>query len=32
VRGTPTFFINGTLATGNDWTQLQPQLRAAGAR
>jgi len=32
VRGTPTFFVNGTLATGSDWTQLQPQLRAAGAR
>ncbi len=32
VKGTPTFFINGKLATGSDWTLLQPQLRAAGAR
>jgi protein-disulfide isomerase len=32
VKGTPTFFVNGRLVAGADWTRLQPALRAAGAR
>lgn len=32
VQGTPTFYINGKLAPGSGWAQLQPQLQAAGAR
>jgi protein-disulfide isomerase len=32
VKATPTFFVNGRLVAGADWTRLQPALRAAGAR
>lgn len=32
VEGTPTFFVNGKLVPHVGWTQLQPALRAAGAR
>ena len=32
VTGTPTFFVNGRLVARVDWAQLEPQLRAAGAR
>jgi protein-disulfide isomerase len=32
VKGTPTFFVNGRLVAGADWTRLQPALRAAGAK
>lgn len=32
ISGTPTFIVNGTVAANvNDWAQLQPVLRAAGA-
>ena len=32
VQGTPTFFINGTIVPNvASWTDLEPQLRAAGA-
>jgi len=32
ITGTPSFIVNGTLAPNvNDWTALQPVLRAAGA-
>ena len=32
VSGTPTFIVNGTVATNvYDWTALQPVLKAAGA-
>ena len=29
VTGTPTFFIDGTLAASNTWTGLEPLLRTA---
>lgn len=32
VQGTPAFRINGRLVQNVGWTQLQPQLRAAGAK
>lgn len=32
VTGTPTFFINGKLVPNAGWPQLEPALRAAGAR
>ena len=32
VRGTPAFEINGRLIQNVGWAQLQPQLRAAGAK
>lgn len=32
IDGTPTFFLNGQRVAPNDWAQLQPLLRAAGAR
>jgi protein-disulfide isomerase len=32
VRGTPAFEINGRMVDGGVWAQIQPQLRAAGAR
>lgn len=32
VSGTPAFEINGRLIQNVGWTQLQPQLRAAGAK
>lgn len=32
VRGTPAFEINGKLVQGAGWAQLQPMLRAAGAK
>ena len=32
VDSTPTFFVNGRLVAHVGWTQLAPQLRAAGAR
>lgn len=32
VPGTPAFEINGRLIQNVGWTQLQPQLRAAGAK
>ena len=32
VRGTPAFAINGRLVQNVGWSQLQPQLRAAGAK
>lgn len=32
ISGTPTFIVNGTVAANvNDWTQLQPVLKGAGA-
>jgi protein-disulfide isomerase len=30
VTGTPTFFINGTMANTNTWTGLEPLIRSAG--
>ena len=32
VRGTPAFEINGKLVQGIAWAELQPMLRAAGAK
>jgi protein-disulfide isomerase len=32
VRGTPAFEINGKLVQGAGWAQLEPMLRAAGAK
>ncbi|MEG8038960.1 hypothetical protein QP166_06215 [Sphingomonas sp. LR60] len=32
VPGTPAFEINGRLIQNVGWTQLQPHLRAAGAK
>ena len=32
VRGTPAFAINGRMVDAPGWTQLQPLLRAAGAK
>jgi protein-disulfide isomerase len=32
VQGTPAFEINGRLIQNVGWAQLQPQLRAAGAK
>ena len=32
VDSTPTFFVNGRLVAHVTWAQLEPQLRAAGAR
>ena len=32
VNSTPTFFVNGRLVAHVAWAQLEPQLRAAGAR
>lgn len=32
VTSTPTFFINGRQVARVDWAQLEPKLRAAGAR
>jgi protein-disulfide isomerase len=32
VNGTPTFFVNGTKTEANAWSQLEPLLKAAGAR
>ena len=32
LQGTPTFYLNGKLVPNVGWTQLEPQLRAAGAR
>lgn len=32
VQSTPTFFVNGKLVDRVGWTELQPMLRAAGAR
>ncbi|MEH3045643.1 DsbA family protein [Sphingomonas adhaesiva] len=32
VQGTPAFAINGRLVQNVGWAQLQPQLRAAGAK
>lgn len=32
VRGTPAFEINGTLVQSVGWAQLEPMLRAAGAK
>lgn len=32
VRGTPAFEINGRLVQGIGWAELQPMLRAAGAK
>lgn len=32
VQGTPAFAINGRLVQNVGWSQLQPQLRAAGAK
>ncbi|WP_425230876.1 thioredoxin domain-containing protein [Sphingomonas sp.] len=31
IDGTPSFLLNGRLITHVGWTQLEPQLRAAGA-
>jgi protein-disulfide isomerase len=30
VRGTPTFFINGTMVEAYDWATLEPLIRGAG--
>ena len=32
VTGTPAFEINGQLVRGANWAELEPQLRAAGAK
>lgn len=32
IQGTPSFTVNGKAAGGSDWSTLQPELRAAGAR
>jgi protein-disulfide isomerase len=32
VTGTPTFYINGKLVSPRTWAELEPLLRAAGAR
>ena len=32
VAGTPTFYVNGKLVPNAGWAQLEPMLRAAGAR
>ena len=32
VTGTPSFYINGTLIPNATWVQLEPALRAAGAK
>ena len=32
AEGTPTFVLNGKKITGAGWAQLEPMLRAAGAR
>ena len=32
IKGTPSFTVNGKAVAGSDWTTLQPELRAAGAR
>lgn len=32
AQGTPTFVLNGRVITGAGWAELDPQLRAAGAR
>jgi protein-disulfide isomerase len=30
VQGTPTFFINGKMVAGGEWTAVEPQIRQAG--
>ncbi|APR51754.1 hypothetical protein CA223_08230 [Sphingomonas koreensis] len=32
IKGTPSFTVNGKATGGSDWSTLQPELRAAGAR
>ena len=32
IQGTPSFTVNGKATGGSDWSTLQPELRAAGAR
>lgn len=32
VQGTPAFYVNGTRVAGSTWAQLEPALRAQGAR
>lgn len=32
ITSTPSFYVNGKLVAGAHWAQLQPHLRAAGAR
>ena len=32
VRGTPAFYVNGRLVAAGSWDQLEPLLRAAGAK
>jgi protein-disulfide isomerase len=32
IQGTPSFTVNGKAAAASDWSNLEPQLRAAGAR
>jgi protein-disulfide isomerase len=32
VNGTPSFFINGKKVDAGSWEQLEPLLKAAGAR
>lgn len=32
VTGTPTFFVNGVLVDGIQWTDVEPMLQRAGAR
>lgn len=32
IKGTPSFTVNGKAVAGSDWSVLQPELRAAGAR
>lgn len=32
VQGTPTFYVNGARVTGSTWAQLEPALRAEGAK
>lgn len=32
IQGTPSFTVNGKATGGSEWSTLEPQLRAAGAR
>ncbi len=32
IKGTPAFFINGAEVSAFEWSQLEPQLRAKGAK